>query len=236
MELLQAVILAGGLGTRLHPITEKIPKPLVSVGKFPFLHWQLLDLHRSGIRKVLLLTGYLGEQIEEYFETLSTPWVSEMQISYSKEPQPMGTGGALKFSLQKLPSQFFLLNGDSFLRLDYQLMQKEFAEHGKRVCVVVYDNHKPTPVPNNLKISGVPIQYLKEGGAVAGYNFVDAGVYLLEKSVIEEYSSDRFDLGDVMTQMIATHNLDFFEVHEKFYDIGTVARLKEFEGVLNDYF
>src|ERR1035438_6571316 len=107
-EIYDAVILAGGLGSRLKPITEKIPKPMVEVGGRPFLHWQLLDLHKSGVRRVLLLTGYLGEQIESYFNTAarSAPegrWISEMDIIYSKEPEPMGTGGALKFALSKLP-------------------------------------------------------------------------------------------------------------------------------------
>ena len=110
---LSAVILAGGLGTRLKPLTEKIPKPLVEVAGHPFLYWQLLDLHIAGIKNILLLTGYLGEQIEDYFTKLhaSISWIKEMNICYAKEPEPMGTGGALKFSLTKLPQRFFLLNG-----------------------------------------------------------------------------------------------------------------------------
>ena len=149
----------------------------------------------------------------------------------------MGTGGALKFSLSKLPERFFLLNGDSFLRLDYKAMQDQVEKCHKRASVAIYNNLDPTPVPNNLKFtSGQLSSYKKNAGRETGYNFVDAGVYIFDREIIEVYPAARFDLGDLMSSLISNKNIDAFEVPRRFYDIGTLDRLKEFEGALHDYF
>ncbi|HKF24702.1 MAG TPA: sugar phosphate nucleotidyltransferase, partial [Candidatus Acidoferrum sp.] len=112
----QAVILAGGLGTRMRPVTETVPKPMIAVAGKPFLQWQLELLATSGIRSALLLVAYLGEQIEQYFGDGRRFGSS---IDYAYELSPLGTGGALRNAEQKLRDWFVLLNGDTYLAIDY---------------------------------------------------------------------------------------------------------------------
>src|SRR5208282_6436393 len=112
----QAVILAGGLGTRMRPITETIPKPMIAVAGEPFLHHQLSLLRSFGIRRVLLLVAYLGDQIENYFGDGTS---LGLQLGYSYESAPLGTGGALKNAEALLDDEFVVLNGDTYLAIDY---------------------------------------------------------------------------------------------------------------------
>ena len=109
-------LLAGGLATRLRPITEKIPKALVSVAGEPFLAHQLRLLHKQGLRRVVLCAGYLGEMIEREFGDGSA---FGMQVDYSFDgPRLLGTGGALKRALPLLGERFLVLYGDSYLPID----------------------------------------------------------------------------------------------------------------------
>jgi len=109
---IQAIILAGGLGTRLKPITETIPKPMVGINGKPFLEYQIRQIKSSGIKNIILCVGYLGNKIEEYFRNGEKFGVD---IEYSYEQEPLGTAGAIKNS-EKLIStpSFIVMNGDTF--------------------------------------------------------------------------------------------------------------------------
>ncbi len=124
----QAVILAGGLGTRMRPITETIPKPMIMVAGKPFLQHQLGLMSRAGIEEALLLVAYLGEQIQEYFGDGAK---FGCKVSYSFEPSPLGTGGALKNAEAQLQDQFVVVNGDTYLAIDYCALVKEFGDSGE---------------------------------------------------------------------------------------------------------
>lgn len=113
---MQVVILAGGLGTRLGSFTRKVPKPMVPVAGVPYLEHQLRLLARQSFRDVLLLTGHLGEQIESYFGNGGR---LGLRIRYSREAQPLGTGGALRDARRHLAETFLLLYGDSLLPIEY---------------------------------------------------------------------------------------------------------------------
>src|SRR5713226_3145966 len=113
---MQAVILAGGLGTRLWPLTKTGPKPMVPVAGVPYLEHQVRLLQQQSITDVVMLTGYLGEQIEEYFRN-GARW--GMTIRYSREHQPLGTGGALREARALLAETFVLIYGDSYLPIRY---------------------------------------------------------------------------------------------------------------------
>src|ERR1700686_1756541 len=113
---MQAVILAGGLGTRLWPLTRQVPKPMVPVAGVPYLEHQLRLLKKQSILDIVLLTGYLGEQVEEYFGDGGSLGLA---IRYSREPQPRGTAGALREARSLLAGTFLLIYGDSYLPIDY---------------------------------------------------------------------------------------------------------------------
>jgi NDP-sugar pyrophosphorylase family protein len=246
----QIVILAGGLGTRLRPITEKIPKPLVPVAGQPFLHWQLLDLKKQGYTDVLLLVAYLGEQIEKYFGDGRD---MGLRIRYSFEPEPLGTGGALKHAVRSLAEEFILLNGDSFLRAPLDAMTAAFAAGGFDAMISVYDDRVPTQVIPNLKTSGhVVLDYKKDAGREQGFDKIDSGVYVMKRSLLESAGGvgangvglspsgadlpRKFALADLWPALLAKGRLGAYDVPERFYDIGTPARLQEFEEKVRDYF
>src|SRR5579884_979643 len=114
--MIQAVILAGGLGTRMRPHTETIPKAMLLVRGRPFIEHQIELLSVAGFRRFLLLVGWLGEQIEEQ---LGDGARFGVEIRYSYEPTPLGTGGALRNAADMLEPQFLLVNGDTLLAIDY---------------------------------------------------------------------------------------------------------------------
>src|SRR5580704_139718 len=135
MPSLPVVILAGGLATRLRPLTEKIPKSLVEVAGRPFLEHQIALLRKNGITNIFLCVGYLGEMIEQRFgdgEQLG------VQIAYSYDGEKLlGTGGAIKKLLPRLPEDFFVLYGDSFLPIDYQAVATHFRASAKAALMTV---------------------------------------------------------------------------------------------------
>ncbi len=236
----QVVILAGGLGTRLRPLTEKIPKPLVEVAGRPFLDWQLQDLKQQGYRDIILLVSYLGEQIEKVYGDGSE---IGLRIRYSFEKEPLGTGGALRLALPVLDQTFILLNGDSFLRAYLDAMAANFDKSDFLAMVSSYDMTEPVPVPENLKIGdlGRVLAYKKGAGQATGFTCVDSGIYILRKSILESpdalrFASQRFQLEELWPALIQRGALGAFAVNERFYDIGTPERLKEFEEKVHDYF
>ena len=159
---MQVVILAGGLGTRLRPITESVPKPMVEVHDRPFLSYQI-DLFKSqGFTDFLILAGYLGEKIESY---LGDGTRFGVHIEYSFETNGLqGTGGALKLVEDKLEDSFILVFGDSFLPIDYNSLVDLFSMNPERLGVLVaYDNTKEhTDVKENLEVrDGKILRYLK---------------------------------------------------------------------------
>jgi NDP-sugar pyrophosphorylase family protein len=233
-ESMQVAILAGGLGTRLRPITEKVPKPMVPVAGEPFLHWQLSDLREQGFRRVMLLVAYLGEQVERHF---GDGHEFGLELEYCFEPEPLGTGGALKNALPKLDPEFVLLNGDSFLKAPLDEMVRAFHAGGFDAMVSVYDNHDPVPVIPNLKVhAGRVLEYEKDAGLARGFDRIDSGIYVLKRTLLERRAENRFMLADLWPQLNATGRLGAFDVNERFYDIGTIERLKEFEEKVRDYF
>src|SRR3954462_14370954 len=131
-------ILAGGLATRLRPVTEKIPKALIQVAGQPFLAHQLRLLKSAGIRKTVLCVGYHGEMIENEFGDGSSFGI---EISYSFDgPELLGTGGALRKALPRLAKKFFVLYGDSYLPIDYAEPARTFLASGKLGLMTVFRN------------------------------------------------------------------------------------------------
>ena len=235
----QVAILAGGLGTRLRPITEKCPKPMVPVAGEPFLHWQILDLKEQGYTDIILLVSYLGEQVQAHFGD-GSKW--GVNILYSFETEPLGTGGAIRLAIQtlgdSLDDDFMILNGDSFLRAPLDDIAGFFEEGMFEAVVTTYDNGlksglESTPVPNNLKVKNqMVVEYEKAAGIEKGFDRVDSGIYVVRKSLFtnpELDSKTKFQLEDVLNPLIAKRTYGGFKVDARFYDIGTPERLKEFE-------
>ena len=136
--MIPIAILAGGLGTRLRPITETIPKSLLEVVGEPFIAHQLRELARQGIQNVVMCVGYLGEQIEEFVKDGSEYGI---YVQYSYETNNLlGTGGAIRNALHFLTDDFFVLYGDSWLDIDYRSVYESFQNSGKTALMTVYRN------------------------------------------------------------------------------------------------
>lgn len=224
-----AVILAGGMGTRLGTLTQSTPKPLVRVRNQPFLYWQLSHLRDQGVREVLLLVSHLAHMIKEHFD--SQP-ISGLRIAYSEEPQPMGTGGALRWALSHLPEQFWLVNGDSYMELDLAAMYQQCLTVQTSACMAVTDTNL-VPVGANVHISDKHVlAYQKDALPDTGFTQVDAGVYLLNRNVVANGPTGKFDLGALWPPLIASRQLGAYAAGKPFFDIGTPERLRVFETYL----
>jgi len=235
----QAVILAGGLGTRMRPITETIPKPMIAVAGKPFLQWQLELLHRGGIGRALLLVAYLGEQIEQYFG--NGKQVGGGSIEYSYEPSPLGTGGALKNAEAKLCVCFVLVNGDTYLEIDYEKLVRDFAAANCAAMIVAYERPDmatadvpASALPGNLGVSanGMVAVYRKRDPQ--GLNHIDAGVIVMKKEILASLpSGEKCSLEEeIYPQLIARAEMRAWVTRETFYDMGSPAGLAALETKL----
>jgi NDP-sugar pyrophosphorylase family protein len=234
----QAVILAGGLGTRMRPTTETIPKPMIAVAGKPFLQQQLELLRDRGIRRALLLVAYLGEQIEQHF---GDGGAIGCRISYSYEASPMGTGGALKNAEEKLRDYFVLLNGDTYLTIDYRALVQRFEASNCSAMIVAYK--KPHLVsqeipasllPNNLGVTadGVVTEYRKRDPE--GLSHIDAGVIVLKKEILRNLpAGQKCSLEEeTYPRLIAQGEMRAWVTDEPFYDMGSSAGLAALEEKL----
>lgn len=229
---MQAVILAGGLGTRLRPLTYKIPKPMIPILGKPYLYYQLRMLKNYSINNILILIGHLGGQIRDYFKDGKE---LGLNIRYSIEHKPMGTGGALKLAEPMLEDDFFVIYGDSYLPVNYIDIERFFRKHNKTGLVVIYDNRENTAVPNNIALEdNLVVTKYKKGYNDSSLRYVEAGVSLFKKDIlilIKERQSVSLE-EEIYPLLIGKQELIAYITNQRFYDIGTPERLKEIEEVL----
>ena len=230
---MQAVILAGGLGTRLRPLTKTVPKPMVPVGGVPYLEHQLRLLREQSISDIVLLIGYLGEQIEQYFGDGSG---FGLQIRYRRETTPLGTGGALRHARDLLAPSFLVIYGDSYLPIQYGEVLNHLNASSAQGVVTVYNNDsEDTGVTNNIALNshGVVTKYEKDTPDDADLQFVEAGVLALRSSVVAAIPAGKVSLEQQMfPELIARHSLLGYVTEQRFYDIGTPERLQRIAHLL----
>jgi NDP-sugar pyrophosphorylase family protein len=231
---MQAVILAGGLGTRLGPLTRKIPKPMVPVAGAPYLEHQLRLLARQSFRDVLLLTGYLGERIESYFGNGSR---LGLRLRYAREAQPQGTGGALRDARPYLAESFLLMYGDSLLPIEYAAAARRLEDSAALGLIVVYrDPAGETAVRPNVALdrSGLVTRYDKTAAADPDLEYVEAGVSCFRRDVLDLLPGAgpvSFEQC-VFPRLIDRRHLAALPTAQRFYDIGTPERLRAIEEYL----
>jgi NDP-sugar pyrophosphorylase family protein len=230
MPSLPVVILAGGLATRLRPLTEKIPKCLVEVAGRPFLEHQIALLRKNGITEIFLCVGYLGAMIEERFGNGKQYGV---QISYSYDgPKLLGTGGAIKKLLPRLPEDFFVLYGDSYLPIDYQAVATHFRASGKPALMTVFRNDDAWDRSNVWFEEGNIRRYSK-AERLPQMRYIDYGLTACSRTIFEGYSAEEpFDLAIVFERLSEHGVLAGYEVYQRFYEIGSHRGLEELDRLL----
>lgn len=223
-------ILAGGFATRLRPITEKIPKSLISVAGKPFLAHQLELLRSCGLCRVVLCVGHLGEMIQRDFGDGSQFGV---RIDYSFDgPKLLGTGGAIKRALPLLGGEFFVLYGDSYLPVEYRPVAEFFRRGGKPGCMTVYRNEGRHDTSNVVFRNGQITVYDKKN-RTPEMRHIDYGLSLFKSTAFDSFPADKpFDLAEVMGKLVRERQLAGYEVNERFYEIGSLAGLAELETIL----
>ena len=227
---MQAVILAGGKGTRLKPLTINVPKPMVLIHDKPFLHHQIELIASFGIHDILLLVSHLREKIEEYFGDGSK---FGLNIEYSYEDSPMGTGGALKNAEKKIDNTFLLLNGDTFFKIDYGKLTAYFSQSGKAGVIAVYDNYEKI-APNNICVSesNLILDYNKNDSN--GMTHVDGGVAVFNKTVLDHIPCNRVCSleQEIYIRLIKESNLSAYTTRLRFYDMGTFKGMELIKTIL----
>lgn len=227
---LPVAILAGGLGTRLRPLTETIPKSLLPVAGRPFLAHQLELLRAQGIERVVLCVGYLGELIRNRFGNGSE---FGLRIDYSFDgPKLLGTGGAIKRALPLLGEEFFVLYGDSYLPIDFGPVAEFFRRSGKLGCMTVFRNEDRFDASNVVYRNGRVIVYDKKHKR-PDMQYIDYGLSVFKAAAFDQFPPDEaFDLADVLKQLVEQDQLAGYEVHRRFYEIGSPTGLAELERFL----
>ena len=223
-------ILAGGLAKRLRPITETIPKALVTIAGAPFLAHQLRLLHSAGLRRIVICAGYLGEMIEA---EIGDGTAFDLRVDYSFDgPRLLGTGGALRKALPLLGHRFLVLYGDSYLPIDYRSAALAFAKHGKAGLMTVYKNEGQWDASNVQFEGGRIVRYDKEH-RIPEMHHIDYGLGILRAEALASWPDDQsFDLAEVYRRLLSENQLSGYEVTERFYEIGSVEGLAELDAFL----
>lgn len=223
--LLPVAILMGGLATRLRPITLTIPKALVDVAGKPFVDRQLDYLRGQGARRVVLLTGHLGEMIRDH---VGDGRAFGLDVAYSPDgPAPLGTAGALKAALPLLGPSFFVLYGDSFLPIAYAPVQTAYEASKRLGLMTVLENADRWDKSNAHYSNGVVVEYNK-AAPDPRMRHIDYGLAVLSAGALEAVPEGRAaDLADVYNRLSLAGQLAGFEVGERFYEIGSHEGLRE---------
>jgi NDP-sugar pyrophosphorylase family protein len=221
-------LLAGGLATRLRPITETIPKALVELAGAPFIDHQLALLRRNGIRRVVMCLGYLGERVREQCGDGSR---YGMDLRYAFDGDTlMGTGGALARAAELLDETFWVMYGDSYMDIDYRAVLAHFARADPRetlgLMTVLLNNNRWDR--SNVVFQGGRLVRYDKNVQTPEMNHIDYGVALLRRPVLARIPRDRpSDLAGLYSALVAEGRMIGYEVTNRFYEIGTPAALEE---------
>lgn len=220
-----AAVLAGGLATRLRPITHTVPKALVEVAGRPFIDHQLSLLARHGVRRVVLCLGYLGEQVVGHVGDGSR---FGLQVCYSHDgDRLLGTGGALRRALPLLAKTFWVLYGDSYMDIDYQGILRSFLGRDLLGLMTVLRNDNRWDSSNVVFRDGRLLRYDKHHRG-ADMTHIDYGASLLRRPAVERIDAGRpADLADLYSSLVAEGAMDGCEVTQRFYEIGSPQGLAE---------
>ena len=230
MKIDEIAILAGGLATRLKPVTETIPKSLIEVAGKPFIYHQLRLLQSKGIKKAVICAGYLGEQIKDYVRNGDEYGI---QVEYSFDGNKLlGTGGAIKNSLKFFKSNFFILYGDSYLDAEFKDINEYFLKSNKYGLMTVLKNDGMWDKSNIEFEKGEILVYDKKVSSDK-MKYIDYGLGILSKEAFKDFENKEvFDLEEVYKDLLNKKQLAGFEVKERFYEIGSFAGLEDTEKYL----
>lgn len=222
-------ILAGGLGTRLGSLAAKTPKAMVVVAGEPFIAHQLRLLKSRGFNRVVLCTGHLGEEIENYVQSGAA---FGLTVDYSHDGGiRLGTGGSIKAALKSFPelATLALTYGDSYLDIDFDPARNAFADSGKQGLMTVFHNCNRFGASNVRFEQGQVLHYEKGG---SNLEYIDYGFSFLRRESFDLVDGEMFDLSILWQNLITSSQLAGYQVAERFFEIGTAEGLAETEALI----
>ncbi|MGA3238700.1 MAG: nucleotidyltransferase family protein [Bryobacteraceae bacterium] len=230
--MMPVAILAGGLATRLRPLTETIPKALIDIAGRPFLDYQLRLLRSKGITEVVLCVGYCGEQIREYADDGSR---FGLHIRYSFDgSRLLGTAGAVRRALPLLGPQFFVLYGDSYLPCDYENVERRFLRSGKLGLMTVFRNEGNWDASNVEFARGRILKYSKVEPSPSMHH-IDYGLGAFRHTALQGVPSEKaFDLASVYQDLLHRGELAACRIGQRFYEVGSTQGIVQFSEFVSN--
>ena len=224
-----AIVIAGGLGTRIAPFSNGRPKSLIEIHGKPFLKWQLELLSKNGITDVVLCLSHKSEQILKY---LSHQENLGMNIRYSFDGEnQLGTGGAVQKALTLVDGPFYVLYGDSYLLTKFKQVSQFYLSQRKEALMTVLHRSRTYEKPN-VGMSRERILIYSKSSTERNLEFIDYGLTILNHSCFEfSKNRDRFDLTDIFADLIRRDEIVGYEVFERYFEVGSLRGYTEF----NDY-
>ena len=228
--MLSVAILAGGLATRLRPLTETIPKSLVEINGEPFLWHQLRFLRLNGVERVVMCVSYLGEQVRD---SAGDGRAFGLHIDYSFDGDTLlGTAGALKRAQPLLGESFFVLYGDSYLPIDLRAVETAFRASGKTGLMTVYSNQGQWDT-SNVEFTGGRIVAYDKKHRTERMRHIDYGLGVLNASALARVPAEKsWDLAALYQELLNAGELAAFEAPQRFYEIGSFSGIEELSSYL----
>lgn len=228
--MLPVAILAGGLATRLRPLTETVPKSMIEICGYPFAHWQTKQLAKAGVSEIVYCVAFKSEMIEGFLGDGSK---YGLRIRYSHDgPKQLGTGGAVIKALPFLGNKFMVLYGDSYLPIDYSVIEKQFADCEKPALMTVYANSGRFDA-SNVDFAGGILNRYQKGSSAMEMTHIDYGLSCFDELIFSKYPSDLpLDLAEICTDLASDNQLAGYEVFERFYEIGSRQGILDFTAYI----
>jgi NDP-sugar pyrophosphorylase family protein len=233
--MIQCLILAGGLATRMRPLTENLPKTLIEVQEQPFVHHQLKWLVQHGVTDVIFSIGYKGEMLRDYVKDGSKWGVRAKFVDEGLDLK--GTAGAIRKAFDEgvLQPEFFVTYGDSYLPTNFESVFQFFLQQSRPALMTVYKNHGQWDTSNVCYDNGRVSLYSK-GLKVKPLEmiYIDYGLLAFRRHIIENCvaADKKQDLADLLYRLSVKDELAGYEVKERFYEIGSPAGLEDFTALL----
>jgi NDP-sugar pyrophosphorylase family protein len=221
--------LAGGKATRLYPLTKTIPKSMVEICSKPFFYYQIKLLLNDNIKNIVMCVGTFHQQIINFFGD-GREFGTYIQYSIEDPEKLLGTAGALKNAEKYLEDVFFVMYGDSYLPINFMKVYNEFQNHNKLGLMTIYKNNNKFDKSNISKLNDLIITYDKTGMG-ENLEYIDYGLLILRKETLQMIPPNEFvDLGFLIKKLIDMKELIAYEVHDRFYEIGSVSGIADFEA------
>jgi D-glycero-alpha-D-manno-heptose 1-phosphate guanylyltransferase len=230
---MEAIVLAGGFGTRLRSVVADVPKPMAPIAGRPFLEILLRSLSRKGFKSVVFSIGYMGEKIKDHFGDS----FAGMRLNYVTEKAPLGTGGAIRLAMEACATDgpIFVFNGDTFLDIEAQ----EAADFWRRDRTPVIIAHHVEDASRFGRLGvqdGRIVAFIEKGEAVPGW--INAGVYLFDRGILDCFQSgERFSIEhDFLAPFALELRPRVFETDGLFIDIGVPEEYQRAQAIFLNRF